>query len=748
MAESSRDEHLRLVVDAAPIAIIVADENGRITLVNTQAERLFSYRRGEMLGQPLETLVPERFRRGHSGLRAGVHKTPSTRPMGAGRDLFGLRKDGTEVPIEIGLSPFITPDGDFVLATIVDITERKYAEELRLLTAREQRRRRDAEVDRDRALDASLLKSQFVATMSHELRTPLTTIIGMTELLSGTSLDDRQRRYCEQVNESAEALLSIINSILDFSKIEAGKIDLDERDFELQVVVESAASVLAPQVRQKSLRLHTYVDPLIPLVRGDADRLMQILLNLIGNAVKFTQRGSVVVRALPVETSLPRAVIRFEVQDTGIGISDETLPRLFEPFVQADSSSSRKYGGTGLGLSICKRLVTLMGGEIGVESEPARGSLFWFSVPFKRPTAVPSSRKVFGVCALIFSDDETFADIVVRYLEAWGLASRRIGAATDIRTALGSANAATPPEWIAVVDSDAPDFEKVAEALATRACMPVELVEAHQGHTAGFDGFSKAVQQHRHEVGRRQRVQRRIGHPLQRRQLPLCDRCFFAKDRRFVCCRCRERLPLLPPGAIVRQHRESTVLRQRPDLHVSVELCPVRAALSPALSSDAESARLGQEPPEVFVGDRGTEERGTAHPENVFGRAAVQPRGSRPPAGDPTLLIEHDQDVVDRDLFKVTKRDVNGPAVPDERLQLENAGFRRVQLPALFLNGRGQPRHQERDQERGDDEQHPRHWLNLRRQPRREERHERGDRSGRRATHRDAERDHGARQQE
>jgi len=468
MAEGALEhEHLSLVVDAAPIAIIVADENGAITLVNTQAERLFDYRREEMLGRQLEMLVPDRFRGGHPALRAGFHTAPSTRPMGAGRDLFGLRKDGTEVPIEIGLSPFITPDGAFVLATIVDITERKYAEELRLLTAREQRRRLDAEQDRDRALDASVLKSQFVATMSHELRTPLTTIIGMTELLGDTSLEDRQRRYCEQINESAEALLAIINSILDFSKIEAGKVEVEERDFELQAVVESAAGVLAPQVRQKSLRLHTYVDPLIPsLVSGDADRLMQILLNLIGNAVKFTQRGSVVVRALPVETSVRRAVIRFEVQDTGIGIAEDTLPRLFEPFVQADSSSSRKYGGTGLGLSICKRLVTLMGGEIGVESEPERGSLFWFTVQFKRPSAVLSSRKIFGVCVLVVSEDETFADIVARYLEAWGMASRRIHATSQIGPALDSAEAAMNPQWVAVVDSDAPESEMLAAALA------------------------------------------------------------------------------------------------------------------------------------------------------------------------------------------------------------------------------------------------------------------------------------------
>jgi PAS domain S-box-containing protein len=469
VAESEREhghDYLKLVVDAAPVAIVVAGQSGLITLVNVQAERLFGYSRGEMLGQPLEMLVPERFRRGHPNLRAGFHESPSTRAMGAGRDLFGLRKDGGEVPVEIGLSPFVAPEGTFVLATIVDITERKYAEELRLLTAREQQKRLDAEQDRDRARDASLLKSQFVATMSHELRTPLTTIIGMAELLGRTSLDDRQSRYADQIEEAAEALLAIINSILDFSKIEAGKIELDEREFELRAVVESAGSVLAPQVRQKALRLHTYVDPLIPpLLRGDADRLMQILLNLIGNAVKFTQRGTVVVRALSVEASVRQTVIRFEVQDTGIGIADKTLPLLFEPFVQADSSSSRKYGGTGLGLSICKRLVTLMGGDIGVESALGSGSLLWFSLPFKRSSLVMPNRKVVGASALIFSDDETFADIVARYLDAWGMASRRMRAATEMTTALEPPDAAVSPQWIAVLDADAAGFEEVSAAL-------------------------------------------------------------------------------------------------------------------------------------------------------------------------------------------------------------------------------------------------------------------------------------------
>jgi PAS domain S-box-containing protein len=461
MSDGFREqEQLKLVVEAAPIAIIVADESGRMTLVNAQAERLFGYPRNELLARPLEMLIPERFRLGHASLRAGFQRTASTRAMGAGRDLFGLRKDGTEVPIEIGLSPVATPEGRLVLATVVDITERKYTEELRLETVREQRRRLDAEEDRDRARDTALLKTQFVATMSHELRTPLTTIIGMTELLCTTTLDDQQRRFGEQISESAEALLSIINSILDFSKIEAGKFELVDRDLELQIVVEGAASVLASLVREKSLRLNTYVDPAIPSpLRGDPDQLMRVLLNLIGNAVKFTQRGSVTVRALPVETSARRAVVRFEIQDTGIGMDDSTMARLFEPFVQADSSSSRIYGGTGLGLSICKRLVALMGGQIGVESEPGQGSVFWFALPFARSNVVVAGRRVTGVRALVHSDDGALAEIIERYLEAWGIASRRIREPRELSGIIASASSASET-WIAIVDADAADAEE------------------------------------------------------------------------------------------------------------------------------------------------------------------------------------------------------------------------------------------------------------------------------------------------
>ena len=432
------EEHFRSVVDAAPNAMLMVDRGGVITLVNAQTERLFGYTREELLGSPVERLVPERFRSGHGALREGFHRVPSARSMGAGRDLFGIHKDGTEIPIEIGLNPLSTPEGEFVLASVIDITERKHAEEMRL--------------QRDRAVDASKLKSQFVATMSHELRTPLNAIIGAAELLGATNLDDRQRRLVEAVDDSAEALLALISSILDFSKIEAGKVDLESRDFELEAVIAGAAALLAPAALEKGLTFHTYVDPLIPSVlRGDQVRLRQIVLNLIGNAVKFTARGRVVVRAIAAGTTSRSARVRFEVQDSGIGISRQTIGKLFEPFVQADSSSSRLYGGTGLGLSISKRLVELMDGEIGVSSEPGSGSTFWFTADFVRPSAAASSRHIYGVRVLVVGADEDFREIVSRYVESWGMPAISAAGPADAFAALPVDATA---EWIAIVDDD------------------------------------------------------------------------------------------------------------------------------------------------------------------------------------------------------------------------------------------------------------------------------------------------------
>ena len=288
-------------------------------------------------------------------------------------------------------------------------------------------------------MDAARLKRQFVATMSHELRTPLNAIIGMAELLSATALDERQRTYVESIDESAEALLAIISSILDFSKIEAGKVDLDAKDFTLEDLIDSAVGVFADDIRDKGLTLHTQVDPsLPPAVRGDVDRLRQILLSLVGNAAKFTASGHIVVRASPAKTSSRHVVVRFEVEDTGIGITPDILPLLFEPFVQADSSSSRSYGGTGLGLSIAKRLVGLMHGEIGVDSTPGRGSRFWFTVRFERivksladapptpraPRPPPAPAGAICCSVLIVEDNESLREVLAHQFELLGIEVR------------------------------------------------------------------------------------------------------------------------------------------------------------------------------------------------------------------------------------------------------------------------------------------------------------------------------------
>jgi CheY-like chemotaxis protein len=304
--------------------------------------------------------------------------------------------------------------------------------------------------------------------MSHELRTPLNAIIGMTELLERTRLDERQRGYVARVNDSAEALLAIINSILDLSKIEAGKLEIEVREFELEAVVGSVADVLGQQARLKALALHTYVDPMIPAVlRGDPDRLRQVLLNLVGNAIKFTERGQVVVRALPLEFTARHATIRFEIQDTGVGIPADAVPNLFQPFVQADSSMSRRFGGTGLGLSISKHLVELMEGEIGIQSQVAAGSLFWFTVRAELASAMAPVPRVFGVHALLAFEDETFLHIVSRYLEAWGMQATRVAATADLDRVMGSGGNGEV-DWIAIVDADAERSRVVEAALRTR----------------------------------------------------------------------------------------------------------------------------------------------------------------------------------------------------------------------------------------------------------------------------------------
>jgi PAS domain S-box-containing protein len=353
LKSANKNVHFRLALEAAPTGMLMMDRGGKIVLVNAQIEKLFGYPREQLLGQSIEMLVPERFRVNHPGYRRQFFDDPKTRPMGAGRELYGLRRDGREIPIEIGLTPLSSTDGDFVLGSIVDITERQEIERMR---------------------------SGLISTVSHELRTPLTSISGALGLVQSGALGALPEKAAAMIRiayQNSGRLVRIINDILDIGKIDAGALDLHMTSVSLADMVRQAIEGNASYAAKYQVRFRFEQADASGCVMADPDRLLQVLANLLSNAAKFSPPDAdVLIRVRP-----NAGTMRVEVEDSGPGIAEEFRGRIFERFAQADSSASRHFEGTGLGLSIARKLVEAMGGTIGFSTVMARGSIFYFDLP-------------------------------------------------------------------------------------------------------------------------------------------------------------------------------------------------------------------------------------------------------------------------------------------------------------------------------------------------------------------------------
>jgi len=495
-----REANTQAILEAATDAFMSMDAAGDITAWNKQAEEVFGWLEGEALGRRLsDTIIPALTREGHERGLTRFLATGDGPVLNQRIEITALHRDGHEFPAELAVWPVRAGDGWSFNAFVHDITDR---------------RRADTELARarDLALEASQMKSEFLANMSHEIRTPMNGVLGMTSLLLDTDLTAEQRVFAETVSTSGEALMTILNDILDFSKIEAGRLDLECVDFDIRGLLEDVASLLSLPAHDKSLELACSLPVEMPgMVRGDPGRLRQIVTNLVGNAVKFTPSGEVLLELIMTDVDDDTVMARVQVVDTGIGIARADHPSMFESFAQADAGTTRRYGGTGLGLAISRQLVGLMGGEIGVSSELGEGSTFWFTIPLRRgrlaPTPTPRA-ELTERHVLVVDDNATNRVILVRFLRSWGIRSEAVAGGAEALEAMASAAARGEPFDAALLDLNMPGIDGVELArriAADTTLPPVKMIlltssglrgEADRAREAGIAAYlTKPVRQ-------------------------------------------------------------------------------------------------------------------------------------------------------------------------------------------------------------------------------------------------------------